>query len=766
MMTESRRDMNTGEVQYRFLQKVIERGGDGYSFTWREMSREIGLAPQDDALLLDSLEDLWRSDCIRVAPSWLGGQRNVSSKPLKNDPSYDRTEIFMRGDVRVFHTSDGRKTMEKLGELINPTKPAPDDKTEAGGAAPSAANSPQGSEDHQGDVGNNEQTAHILFMDVVGYSKLTNDLQTERVNTLQTEVSSAPQFIRAKQRGEIEISFAGDCYALCFFSGPFDPAECALHIARAMKKHPELQLRMGLHTGLVKRHQDVNKVPNFIGDGANIAQRVMNCADPGQILASDKIVALLGSSSGKWFSKFHGPFKADEKHGLKLELYNLVDGEVGTVAIPSKIRRKRLRNQSIVIGLILVIIAFALYLPREKPLGDSAGPEARTEKAIALLHQRGIEVSEYSFFKHIGDPGTELIDLFIDAGISPNVMDDTGKTALALAIEKRRPDTVKALLSKGAGINKPDSEGNTPLMWASKEGDLTLVQLFLQRGASVNERSVSGNSALLFSIGGGKTEILRALVAAGADVNANSGAAIIQASQEPALDDVEALVRSGANINVQDSEGLTPLMWAGMRGNEVMIRLLLRSGANRNIRDKNKKTASDWAKESGHPELAKLINSERSEESQSIVLPVRLGSVQPAQLLPDIQGGVYIVIPTVQIRNPNRTATTISVELQMQRETGVFDDFQPYGQRVVDIEKWLAENHMPNSTFFGREINVPPNSGIDGYMVFYVDKIGLQMMGSTVEGLRRRTLNCNFYIDQAGLNPQTISFVEALVGHK
>src|SRR5712691_8900869 len=133
------------------------------------------------------------------------------------------------------------------------------------------------------------EIAHVLFMDVVGYSKLLVDEQREVSNELNQVVRSTQQFRNAEAAGKLIRLPTGDGMALAFFTNPEAPVKCALEIVQALKSHPRLQLRMGLHSGPVSGVTDVNERANVAGGGINMAQRVMDCGDAGHILLSKHV---------------------------------------------------------------------------------------------------------------------------------------------------------------------------------------------------------------------------------------------------------------------------------------------------------------------------------------------------------------------------------------------------------------------------------------------------------------------------------------------
>src|SRR5947199_9685065 len=132
------------------------------------------------------------------------------------------------------------------------------------------------------------QTAHVLFIDVVAYSKLLVNEQREVLQQLNEVVRRTPQFAKSDAGGKLIRIPSGDGMALVFFQSPEEPVHCAMEIARALKNHPQVRLRMGVHSGPVDQLKDVNNQTNVAGVGINIAQRVMDCGDPGHILISTR----------------------------------------------------------------------------------------------------------------------------------------------------------------------------------------------------------------------------------------------------------------------------------------------------------------------------------------------------------------------------------------------------------------------------------------------------------------------------------------------
>ena len=183
------------------------------------------------------------------------------------------------------------------------------------------------------------EIAHVLFMDLVGYSKLPMDRQTRVIQQLNEIVSGAAEYQRAQARDQLIRLPTGDGMALVFFRDPEAPVQCALEIARALGSIPDVKLRMGVHAGPVYRVADINANKNVAGGGVNLAQRVMDCGDAGHILVSDKVADVLGQLS-KWANCLHDLGEQKVKHGVRVHLFNLYTPEAGNPHRPKKLSRK------------------------------------------------------------------------------------------------------------------------------------------------------------------------------------------------------------------------------------------------------------------------------------------------------------------------------------------------------------------------------------------------------------------------------------------
>src|SRR6266481_2267857 len=182
------------------------------------------------------------------------------------------------------------------------------------------------------------EIAHVLFIDIVGYSKLLIDEQKELLQELNEIVRKTDQVRAAEAEGKLVRLPTGDGMALVFSNNPEAPVECALEISKALQNHPEIKLRMGIHSGAVNQIADVNDRSNVAGAGINIAQRVMDCGDAGHILLSKHIAEDLAQYR-RWQPYLHDLGECEVKHGDRVSVVNLYTEEVGNPAIPEKFSR-------------------------------------------------------------------------------------------------------------------------------------------------------------------------------------------------------------------------------------------------------------------------------------------------------------------------------------------------------------------------------------------------------------------------------------------
>src|SRR6187401_804661 len=181
---------------------------------------------------------------------------------------------------------------------------------------------------------------HILFLDIVGYSKLLADEQKELVQELNQIVRKTEQFREAEAAGKLTRLPTGDGMVLVFMNNPEAPLECALEINRKLQSRPQLKLRMGIHGGPVNPVADVNDQANLAGAGINIAQRVMSCGDAGHILLSKHFAEDL-EHYAHWRSHLHDIGRVRVKHGGRIPIVNFYTDRLGNEALPAKLKQAR-----------------------------------------------------------------------------------------------------------------------------------------------------------------------------------------------------------------------------------------------------------------------------------------------------------------------------------------------------------------------------------------------------------------------------------------
>src|SRR5215467_10752639 len=181
------------------------------------------------------------------------------------------------------------------------------------------------------------ELAHVLFIDIIGFSKRLINEQRALLDTLNRIVRNTSPFRREEATGKLRKIPTSDGLALVFYTAKKEPVECALEIARANIEHPELELRMGVHTGLVSGVIDVNESANVAGAAINMARRIMDCGDCGHILLSKRVAEDL-EQYGDWKPRLHDLGEIEVKHGVRVQVVNLYTADVGNPEVPQKFK--------------------------------------------------------------------------------------------------------------------------------------------------------------------------------------------------------------------------------------------------------------------------------------------------------------------------------------------------------------------------------------------------------------------------------------------
>ena len=247
------------------------------------------------------------------------------------------------------------------------------------------------------------EIAHVLFIDIVGYSKLLLNQQSSSLRELNEIVSGTAHFREAEAEGKLIRLPTGDGMALVFRTNPEAPAHCALEISEALKGHPNIRLRMGVHSGPVQAVTDVNQRSNIAGAGINMAQRVMDCGDAGHILLSKHVAEDLEQDE-YWQPHLHDLGECEVKHGARVHVFNLYTDGVGNPEVPEKFKaasvaaaasaatkapsKPAVPRWAMVAVMLLataaVAIGFLILRPKWSPT-TATGSATILEKSIAVL---------------------------------------------------------------------------------------------------------------------------------------------------------------------------------------------------------------------------------------------------------------------------------------------------------------------------------------------------------------------------------------------
>src|SRR4030095_5877421 len=231
------------------------------------------------------------------------------------------------------------------------------------------------------------EIAHVLFIDIVGYSKLTINEPHAAVDELTQIVRSTEQFQKGEAADRLIKIPSGDGMALVFYTSPEAPVRCAIQISRGLKEHARLRLRMGRHSGAVRGAVDVTGRTTLAGAGLNLAQRTMKCGDAGHILLSKHVAEDLEEYE-EWRPLLHDLGTCEVKHGVQVAVVNLWSDDVGNRQLPQKFQalrkqRARVRWAEVAAALILLAgIAAAFVLVSKK---SARSTSVVPEKSIAVL---------------------------------------------------------------------------------------------------------------------------------------------------------------------------------------------------------------------------------------------------------------------------------------------------------------------------------------------------------------------------------------------
>ena len=286
------------------------------------------------------------------------------------------------------------------------------------------------------------EIAHLLLIDVVGYSKRLVNEQIEVLQNLN-QIVRASECFRAAEASEKLIRVpTGDGMALLFFRNPEEPVRCALEISRALHGHPLFQVRMGVHSGPVNRVTDVNDKTNIAGSGINMAQRVLDCGDAGHILLSAHIAEDLVHYR-HWQPYLHDIGECEVKHGRRLHLFNLYKDNLGNRQVPQKLMGQKRRRQGaawshlfsgpgwprVALTAALLVLAIALvvsslmFVQRASPRKIISSAAQPTGSMASAIPAKSIAVLPFENFSD------EKENAYFADGIQDEILTDLAKVA-------------------------------------------------------------------------------------------------------------------------------------------------------------------------------------------------------------------------------------------------------------------------------------------------------------------------------------------------
>src|SRR6476646_8501162 len=287
------------------------------------------------------------------------------------------------------------------------------------------------------------EIAHVLFIDIVGYSKLRTNEQSAQIEKLREIVRGTEQFRAAETEGKLLRLPTGDGGALAFRNNPEAPVICAEEIARALKNHPDIRVRMGIHSGPVNEVTDLNEQANIAGAGINIAQRVMDCGDAGHILVSNHVAEDL-EQYDQWQPYLHDLGECEIKHGERLHLVNFYNHEIGNSAMPNKFSksgkaassaatqpgRSRYSTIALGIGALIVVGAAALFFASRTAFRTASGRVQPVPASAAAVSEKSIAVLP---FQNLSD---DKSNAYFSEGIQDEILTRLSKIAAVKVISR------------------------------------------------------------------------------------------------------------------------------------------------------------------------------------------------------------------------------------------------------------------------------------------------------------------------------------------
>jgi TolB-like protein/class 3 adenylate cyclase len=358
---------------------------------------------------------------------------------------------------------------------------------------------------------------HVLFIDIVGYSKLLITEQSNQVQTLREIVRGTEQVRRAEAEGKLLRLPTGDGGALVFRNSLEEPVLCALEIGQALKSHPEIRVRMGIHSGPVNEVTDLNEQSNVAGAGINIAQRVMDCGDAGHILLSKRVADDL-EQYPQWRSRLHELGECEVKHGARVSIVNLYTDEVGNAAVParfadtkkaSRASGKRLTTSQMMLASLVALICLGIPALIFTP---AILKSRRTTAKIEAGRPGGASISEKSVavlpFENLS---SDKENAYFAEGIQDEILTRLSKIADLRVISRTSTQHYKSAPENLPEIAKQLGVANIVEGSVQKSGDAVRVNVQLIKAASDSHLWADTFDRKLTDIFSVETEVAKAI---------------------------------------------------------------------------------------------------------------------------------------------------------------------------------------------------------------------------------------------------------------
>ena len=367
---------------------------------------------------------------------------------------------------------------------------------------------PESSSDVKFEIG------HVLFIDIVGYSKLLIEEQKERLDQLTKIVLGTAQ-VRDSTDEQLVRLPTGDGMALVFHHSAEEPARCALEIAEALRKHPEFPVRMGIHSGPVSEVTDVSGRTNIAGAGINMAQRVMDCGDAGHILLSQHVADDLVQYR-QWAPRLRDLGECEVKHGVRLHLVNLYAEPLGNPEVPEKfrpiaaaasmpsavVRPKRMPWHEIVVVAVLLALVIGAGVIFFRQRATSSAP---TSRAAPVVPEKSIAV--FPFENRSRDPDNAY---FAD-GIQDEILTRLSKIADLKVISRTSTQHYKSAPENLSEIAKQLGVAHVLEGSVQKSGDAVRVNVQLIKAANESHLWADTFDRKLTDIFSVETEVSKAI---------------------------------------------------------------------------------------------------------------------------------------------------------------------------------------------------------------------------------------------------------------